>query len=95
MGSEGILGEEEPTPSSLMLVHLAQLSRIIESLMTDVFSTRLIKLPREDLVRHRVTKLEELNVKLLQWHTNLPKALMWNQWTPTTQYLPSWLVILQ
>lgn len=82
-------------PSSILLIHLADLSRIIESMMADVFSTRLIKLPRKDLVTHRVAKLEELNLRLFQWHTALPETFAWNQWTPTTQTLPPQLTILQ
>ncbi|KAJ4252508.1 hypothetical protein NW762_011109 [Fusarium torreyae] len=82
-------------PSQPTLVPLAQLSQIAESIMTELFATKLIKLPREKLVSHRVMKLEELNVRLFQWHTSLPEALTWNQWMPTTERLPPWLAIVQ
>lgn len=78
-----------------ILAHLAELSKIIESIMTQIFSTKLIKLPRKDLVYHRVAKLEELNIRLFQWHSAIPESLAWNQWTPTTQSLPPQLAIMQ
>jgi hypothetical protein len=95
-------GQDAPTSSLLadtkslpIIAHLAQLSKIIESIMTQIFGTKLIKLPRNDLVYHRVAKLEELNIRLFQWHSAIPEALAWNQWTPTTQDLPPQLAIMQ
>lgn len=63
--------------------------------MAELFSTKLIKLPRKELVTHRVAKLEEMNVRLFKWHSSLPEALAWNQWVPTTEKLAPQLTVLQ
>lgn len=68
---------------------------IIEAVMAELFSTKLIKLPRKELVTHRVSKLEEMNVRLFKWHSSLPEALAWNQWVPTTEKLAPQLTVLQ
>ena len=90
--------QDLPTSASLswlILVQLTDLAKIIEAMMKDVFSTKLIKLARNDLVAHRVTKLEELNMRISQWHAALPELLTWSQWTPTTKEISPHLLILQ
>ncbi|KAH8896729.1 hypothetical protein GQ53DRAFT_792041, partial [Thozetella sp. PMI_491] len=55
--------------------------------MSRVFSTKLIKTPRKELVLGRIASVEELNVRLFRWQSAIPEDLAWNQWTPSTQGL--------
>lgn len=78
-----------------IFIQLIGLSKIIESVLTLVFSTKMIKSPRKELVMKRITSVEELNVRLFHWHSALPEDLTWNQWTPSTQSLSPPAAILQ
>ncbi|KAH8652034.1 fungal-specific transcription factor domain-containing protein [Xylariales sp. PMI_506] len=87
----GVNNIEQPiydrASSFTVFVHIVELSKIIESVMTLIFSTKMIKTPRKELVMGRVANVEELNVRLFRWQSSIPEDLAWNQWTPTTQKL--------
>jgi hypothetical protein len=74
---------------------LIELSKIIEEILFKVFSTKMIKKPQKDLMLSRSLRLEELSVRLGQWHSSLPSHLKWNQWNPTPGSLKPHILILQ
>lgn len=76
-------------------VYLIELSKIIEDVLSQIFGTKMIKKSRKELVLCRSARLEELNVRLLRWHSTLPKQLAWNQWNPPTEPLKPHTAILQ
>ncbi|KAL3444533.1 fungal-specific transcription factor domain-containing protein [Aspergillus insuetus] len=64
--------------------HLTDLCTIIEDILTQIFSTRLIKKPRKELVLTRLTRLGDLNIRLFRWNSELPQTIAWNQWKPAS-----------
>ncbi|KAJ5266729.1 fungal-specific transcription factor domain-containing protein [Penicillium angulare] len=66
-------------------VQLVELARIIESVITLVFSPKMIKSPRKKLVTSRIASVEALNLQLFRWHSSIPEDLTWNRWTPNAQ----------
>lgn len=76
--SEECTEYNELLPSILQRV--AELCKIIESVLSQVFSTKMIKKSRKDLVFIRLTRLEELNLRLFRWHADLPESMTLNRW---------------
>jgi hypothetical protein len=74
---------------------IIELSQIAEEMLFKVFSTKMIKKPRRDLVLCRSSRLEEISVRLGRWHSDLPTNLSWNQWNPFPGTLMPHLYILQ
>lgn len=74
---------------------LVELSKIVEDVLSQIFGTKMIKKSRRELVLSRSSRLEELNVRLLRWHSTLPKPLAWNQWNPPAEPLKPHIAILQ
>jgi hypothetical protein len=88
---------EHPSEAIIMSAFrgIIELSQIAEEMLFKVFSTKMIKKPRRDLVLCRSSRLEEISVRLGRWHNNLPSSLTWNQWNPYTGVLMPHLYILQ
>lgn len=74
---------------------MIELSKITQEILSKIFSTKMIKKPRRDLVLCRSTRLEELSLRLSRWHTNLAAELRWNQWNPSAGGLKLHVLILQ
>jgi hypothetical protein len=74
---------------------LIELSKITQEILFKVFSTKMIKMSRRDLVLCRSSRLEEFSVRLGRWHSRLPVHLTWNQWNPTPGNLKPHVLILQ
>ncbi|KAL7916839.1 fungal-specific transcription factor domain-containing protein [Trichoderma velutinum] len=70
-----------------VFIHQVELSKIIESVLSLLFSAKFIKTPRKELVIDRLARAEELSVRLYKWHSSLPESLAWSQWTPTKHSL--------
>lgn len=80
---------------SILLLHFSELSNIIESVLSQVFSTRMIKKSRKELVMTRLERLEELNLRLFRWQSALPEAITWNRWMQRADGVDSNVLILQ
>lgn len=74
---------------------LVELSKIIEDVLSQIFGTKMIKKSRKELVLSRSARVEELNVRLLRWHSQLPKQLAWNQWNPPPEPFRPHIALLQ
>ncbi|OKL57334.1 hypothetical protein UA08_07456 [Talaromyces atroroseus] len=79
---------------SSSLLQIAELSKIIEIVLSHVFSTKMIKKSRKDLVMTRLARLEELNLRLFRWHSALPESLTWHKWIQRTDDLHSNTLIM-
>lgn len=60
-----------------------RLARIIESMITTLFSPRA----EQDGLSRR-SHLDRLNLELSQWHASLPDFTRWNKWSATGDNLP-------
>ncbi|KAL4861789.1 fungal-specific transcription factor domain-containing protein [Aspergillus spectabilis] len=84
---------EDQATFSIAFSRLIDLCTIIEDVLSQIFSTRLIKKPRKELVLARLARLEDLNIRLLRWHSELPDGVAWNQWKPATHGLSSHVML--
>lgn len=95
---EGTESDLDHTASATLVAAfevLIELSKLIEEVLFKVFSTKMVKKPRPDLVLYRSSRLEELSVSLSRWHTSLPVHLAWNQWNPTRGRLTPLVLIIK
>lgn len=88
----GQIGSVDLMPAFLGLI---ELSGIVEEVLFKVFSTKMVKKPRRELVLYRSARLEELSVRLGRWYSALPVDLTWNQWNPNPGTLKPHVLILK
>jgi hypothetical protein len=91
----GTRGQETNDLLPILLLQFSELSKIIESILSQVFSTKMIKKSRKDLVMTRLERLEELNLRLFRWHSPLPETITWNRWMQRADGVDSNILILQ
>ncbi|KAF5227791.1 hypothetical protein FAUST_11549 [Fusarium austroamericanum] len=64
-----------------------RLYRIVERMMTTVFSSRTPRTQTD--ISTRQTLLDNLNLELLQWKDALPPFARWNKWSTSTNMTPA------
>ncbi|PTD02742.1 putative transcriptional regulatory protein [Fusarium culmorum] len=64
-----------------------RLYRIVERMMTTVFSSRTPRTQTD--ISTRQTLLDNLNLELLQWKDTLPPFARWNKWSTSTNMTPA------
>lgn len=64
-----------------------RLYRIVERMMTTVFSSRTPRTKTD--ISTRQTLLDNLNLELLQWKDALPPFARWNKWYTSTNMTPA------
>lgn len=89
------MGYHDAAVSFSVFEGIVELSKVIQDILSQVFGTKMIKKIRQELVLIRSARVEELNLRLLRWYSNLPQHLAWNQWTPLTEPLKPHVAILQ
>lgn len=78
-----------------ILAQFVSLTKIIELVIVQVFSTKFIKTPRKELVTQRVASVEDLNMQLFKWQSSIQENLTWSQWTASPQALNPQIAVLQ
>jgi hypothetical protein len=86
---------EDQATFNIAFSQLVDLCTIIEDVLSQIFSTNLIKKSRKDLVLTRLARLEDLNVRLFRWYSELPDIIAWNQWKPVMHSLSSRVMLAQ
>lgn len=64
-----------------------RLYRIVEEMMTTVFSPRTPRTQTDVFTRQ--TLLDNLNLELLQWRDALPPFAKWNKWSTNVTITPA------